>query len=185
MGAGVASQATFLALYAQERIGLSIAQAGFTMAVVGLVGIASRILWSRASEAQGSFASPLRTMALLSVLSAALILLADLFGAWLLWVGAVVSGTSVAAWNGVANLGAVALVDDAHAGHASGFVVLGFLGGFAVAPPLFGYSVERTGAYGIGWGGVLISFAFGAFLMHVWDREELRTRLQAEGRRGR
>jgi hypothetical protein len=90
----------------------------------------------------------------------------------------------VVAWNGVANLGAVALVDDAHAGHASGFVVLGFLGGFAVAPPLFGYSVETTGAYGVGWGGVLIAFAFGALLMHLWDREEHGAPAQTEGRSG-
>jgi hypothetical protein len=118
------------------------------------------------------------------VLSVALILLADPFGPWLLWVGAFVSGTSVVAWNGVANLGAVVLVDDAHAGHASGFVVLGFLGGFAVAPPLFGYSVEVTGAYRLGWGGVLVSFAFAALLMHLWDPEERRTRVRSEGKTG-
>jgi sugar phosphate permease len=114
-------------------------------------------------------------LAVLSVLSVAAILLADYYGSWLLWVGAFVSGFSVVAWNAVANLGAVALVDDTHAGHASGFVVLGFLGGFAVAPPLFGYSVEVTGSYSLGWIGVLLSFAFAGLLMHLWDREERRT----------
>jgi predicted MFS family arabinose efflux permease len=178
MGAGVASQAAFLPLYAQERLGLSVTQAGLTMAVIGITGIGSRILWSRSSEHTGNLASPLLIMAALSVLSISSILAASHYGQWLLWAGALLSGTSVVAWNGVANLGAVLLVDESHAGHASGFVVLGFLGGFAAAPPLFGYSVEHTGSYDLGWACVLIAFAFGAVLMHMWNQEERRARLR-------
>lgn len=172
MGAGVASQAAFLPLYAQERLGFSVTKAGLAMAVVGFTGVVSRIMWSHSSERLGSFAAPLKVMAILSVISMLAIVLADIIGDWLLWIGVLISGTSVVGWNGVANLGAVALVEDVHAGHASGFVVLGFLAGFAMAPPLFGYVVESTGSYTLGWTFVLIPFALAGVLMHLWDREE-------------
>jgi predicted MFS family arabinose efflux permease len=181
MGGGVACQAAFLPLYAQERVGLSVTQAGFTMAIVGLVGIMSRIMWSQSSERRGSFSSPLRMMALLSVISISCIMAADNLGAGWLWVGATISGASVVAWNGVANLGAIVLVDARHAGHSSGFVVLGFLAGFAVAPPLFGYLVETTGNYSLGWSLVLVSFALAGLLMQLWSREEGSVPAHAEG----
>ena len=174
MGAGVASIVSFLPLYAQERIGLEVTEAGFAMALIGLMGIVARVIWSRSSETIGRFASPLRAIAALSVLAVSAIWAADYGASWLLWVGVLVSGSSVVAWNGVANLGAVALVDARHVGHASGLVVLGFLGGFAVSPVLFGYSVESTGSYDQGWAGVLISFAVAAGVMHAWNQEERR-----------
>lgn len=185
MGAGLASTMVFLPLYAQERIGLKVTEAGFAMALIGATGIVARILWSRTSESLGRFASRLRAMAALSVLAVSALWAADHSAPWLLWVGALVSGSSIVAWNGVAQLGAIALVDARHVGQASGLVILGFLAGFAVGPVLFGYSVEGTGTYGFGWAGVLISFAAAAVLMHAWDREERRRGFGTPGLLGR
>lgn len=172
MGTGLASTVAFLPLYAQEQIGFEVTDAGFAMALVGFIGIGARILWSRWSETLGRFAPALRGIAGLSIPAISAIWAADYGEPWLLWIGAVVCGGSVVAWNGVANLGAVSLVEPQRAGHASGQVVMGFLGGSAVGPVLFGYSVETTGSYDLGWAAILVICAVAVGVMHAWDRGE-------------
>ena len=64
----------------------------------------------------------------------------------------------------------------AEAGRASGWVLLGFYGGFAVSPSIFGYSVDETGSWVLGWSGVAAIFALAAALAWVWYRRRSRAR---------
>ncbi|MEZ5235659.1 MAG: hypothetical protein R2749_23620 [Acidimicrobiales bacterium] len=58
---------------------------------------------------------------------------------------------TVGSWNSVAMLGAMASVPLAQAGRSSGRVMVGFLGGLGLAPPLFGAAVDRSGSYPWAW----------------------------------
>lgn len=168
MGAGGAAIVSFLPLYAQEGVGLSVASAGLAASTFGLLGVVGRVLWARKSEHLRTFALPLGIIALMSTVAAALLLLATSRVPWLLWAGTVVAGSSVAAWNAVGMLAIVAREKAGAMGRASGLVNFGFLGGMSVTPIAFGWLVDRTGSYQIGWGLVLVLFAGAALTTVAW-----------------
>jgi cyanate permease len=49
-------------------------------------------------------------------------------------------------------------------GKGTGFVLLGFLTGLALGPPLMGLSVDQLGTYTAGWMGAALLLAFSALL---------------------
>jgi cyanate permease len=66
----------------------------------------------------------------------------------------------------------LAVINEAGAstGRASGFVLLGFLTGLGIGPPLFGATVDATGSYTLMW---LISIAAATVtvgLVWVWRK---------------
>ncbi|MGH2819930.1 MAG: hypothetical protein ACRDJ5_04675, partial [Actinomycetota bacterium] len=67
-------------------------------------------------------------------------------------------------------LALIAEVGGRQAGRAAGYVLGGFYGGFVLTPPLFGYSVDVTGGYGIGWTGIGALFAVATVLAGAWHR---------------
>lgn len=158
MGAGVAAVVTYLPLYAHEALGLSVAAAGIVAGIVGLVGIAGRICWARASSAHPN-AAILAVIAAVSVGATLSVGLAETHGVWLLWVGAVAFGLSGGSWNAVGAVILVRTVDTAIVGWASGRVIRGFYGGFIVAPIAFGYSVDAFANYAYGGGVICLTFA--------------------------
>jgi predicted MFS family arabinose efflux permease len=162
MGAGVATVATYLPLYAVEVLGLSPTRAGLVAALIGLVGIGGRILWARASERRGAVGVPLLLIALLSVVAVAGFWASAVAGTWLVWAGAVVFGATAVSWNAVGMLAVVREVDHASTGTASGIVLVGFYLGYVVAPVTFGWSVDHLGGYDAGWAGLAALFAVGA-----------------------
>ena len=90
-------------------------------------------------------------------------------GLMLLWVGVVLTGLGSSSWNSV---GMLAVITDAGvrgAGRASGVVLLGFLLGLGIGPPLFGWSVDVTGEYTVMW---WLSIA--AFVVALLDVGNLR-----------
>jgi predicted MFS family arabinose efflux permease len=58
MGSGVSAVTAYLPLYAVERLDFSFQTAGATAAVIGLVGIAGRIVWGFVSERRSGFVMP-------------------------------------------------------------------------------------------------------------------------------
>jgi MFS family permease len=64
----------------------------------------------------------------------------------------------------------VATVD---AGRASGIVMFGFLGGLAVAGPVAGFVIDRTGSYRPVWIGAAVVSAIAASIMAVTDRRRI------------
>lgn len=170
MGAGGATIVSFLPLYAQEGLGFSVAAAGLAASLFGLLGVVGRVLWARKSERLRTFALPLGIMALMSTASSILLLSAMTGPPWLLWVGTVVAGSSVASWNAVGMLAIVARERPEVMGRASGLVNFGFLGGMSVTPIAFGWLVDRTGSYQTGWGFVVVLFAGATLTTVAWHK---------------
>ena len=184
MGVGTSTTLTFIALYAQEGVGLTAINAGVVVSVLGASGALMRIAWGALGERSQSYTSPMLVLALLSMAACATIWSAASLGAPALFVGALLAGSSIMAWNTVANLVAIAIVDDANVGRASGLVNLGFLGGYSLGPLAFGWSVDTTGSYDVGWGGLFLSFGVAAAVAVLWGRSDRRA-VEADGRSDR
>jgi predicted MFS family arabinose efflux permease len=183
MGLGVAATSAYLPLYAEERIGMPVTTAGLVAATMGGVGIFSRVLWGWATERRGRFFLPMAVLGVGSVTATLLVMLAEPAGAGWLWMAAVLYGATAITWNSVGMLLVLAEVGTEEAGRASGWVLLGFYGGFAVSPTLFGYSVDASGSYILGWSGVTVIFAVAAALAWMWYRRRARARKAAAAQR--
>lgn len=158
----------FVPLYAEEALGLDPRIGGLAVTVVGIVAFAARILWARFAELRGEYLWALNTMAIMAVLAATL-LLASTGWAWLLWPGVIVTGVSTSSWNSV---GMLAVINDSGAatGRASGVVLLGFLTGLGVGPPLYGATVDATGSYTLMWLLSITAATLTVGLMWLWRR---------------
>jgi MFS family permease len=169
MGLGTSAIGAYLVLYAVEALGLSESASGLAVAVLGLAGITSRIVWARRSERGGSISLVLIMMSLCGAGSVGLIWSAQLGWSWLLWVGALGFGATGVAWNAVGNLLLVRELPAGVAGRAAGVLQFGFFGGMAVGPPSFGWLVDATGSYGAGWLMVIVALAIAAGVILAWD----------------
>lgn len=145
---GFAGAVTFLVpLFAEEGLGLDPRVGGLAAATVGFVAFVSRIAWARRSERIGDFWRPLLAMAILAAASSLVLLASEMVAPWLLWPGVVLIGASSSAWNSVGMLAVMDTAGTARTGRASGIVLLGFLGGLAFGPPIYGAIVDRSGSY--------------------------------------
>jgi predicted MFS family arabinose efflux permease len=145
LGAGVSAVNTYLALYAHADLHLSDAVAGTLVAVLGVAGIAGRVLWSRRA---GASADPATVLAFLPAGAAVAAL------AWacsgdavpvLAWVGAVLIGLCGVAANAVSMVVVMRSVPIAVAGRAAALVSAGYFGGFALGPSVGGALVAAAG----------------------------------------
>jgi len=170
MGVGAGAILTYLPLYAQEVVGMTVSQAGGVVALTGLVAIGGRISWALLSDRVVHFAVPLMAVALVASAAATLIQGASALGASLLWLGAILAGSSSASFSSITMLAVIEGAESAEHGRASGIVLMGFLLGLAAGPPAFGYSVDVTNSYTLRWWAVLLSFAGAAFVARGWFR---------------
>lgn len=174
MGAAGGAINTYIPLYGEEGLGLSVAVAGSVAGFGGLVAFFSRVVWARHSEARASYIRSLTQIAALSVVFVGALIAAAHWGVWLLWAGALGLGASATAWNSVGMLAVMVYAGHEQAGGASGVVLLGFLAGLGVGPPLFGWSVDNFQTYGPGLWGVLGTFLVAALLGIAWQRSARR-----------
>ena len=170
MGMAAGSLSTYIPLYGEEGLGLSVPVAGLVAGLAGLVAVFTRILWARSSEKRGTYVRTLTWIAALSVLFSAALLAAPTVGVWALWVGALGMGATAVSWNSVGMLAVMVEAGDERAGGASGVVLMGFLGGLGVGPPLFGWSVDRYDSYGPGLTGLLIVVSIATIVGFAWER---------------
>jgi predicted MFS family arabinose efflux permease len=168
MGFGVSAVGAYTVLYGVERLGLSASAGGLAIALLGLAGIASRIAWARRIDRGTPASAALVAMALGGAGAVALIWAAELAGAWLLLVGALVFGATATAWNAVGNLVLVRELPAAVAGRMAGILQAGFFTGFAIGPACFGALVDATGSYGAGWSVAMAALAAAGGLLAVW-----------------
>jgi MFS family permease len=152
---GLASSAMFgfFPLFAEEDQLWTPWAAGFMIAVIGLTGIAARIIWPAAAERRVGHGRTLRLLAGMSALSAVLLAMAaaDLIGSWTLVPAALLLGGGAIAWNAVGMLAVMDFTPASLVGRATGLVLLGFLLGLAAGAPILGASVDVTGSYVPGW----------------------------------
>jgi len=147
MGTGGGAIGRFLALFAEEEMGLSNTVAGLILSVSGLAGMAARVIAGRVAEHRIAPLPLLAILASVGALVGALLLLTLQVGAWLLWIIALLFAVGHAAWNAVAMLAIILGVDRSQAGRASGTVMFGFLGGLAVGAPIAGLLIDATDSY--------------------------------------
>lgn len=159
----------FLPLFTEESLGFDPRLAGLAAALGGVVAFGSRILWARRAEVRDDYTGPLGTMALLGVVAAILFLLSPTVTA-LVWVAVILTGMSTSAWNSV---GMLAVINEpgTPTGRASGFVLLGFLLGLGIGPPLYGATIDATGDYVVMWVLSLIAAGLSLILMSAWRRQ--------------
>ncbi|MFP8906848.1 MFS transporter [Streptomyces atacamensis] len=150
VGAGLASLNTYLPLYAHQELGMGERASGTLIAVLGVAGIAARVLWARLG---GRFADVSVPLSALAGAAACFVVLMPAAGALtpLVWIGAVGLGGSAVAANAVSMVAVVRSPRFGPTGHASALVSAGFFGGFAAGPLAFGALVDGTGGYGAGW----------------------------------
>jgi MFS family permease len=165
---GLATSAVlvFLPLFANEHLGWSETAGGAMVALVGFAGVFARVLWPRFSERRIGHGRTLRILAAMSTVSAALLALTslDVLAGWALFPAALLLGGGAIAWNAVGMLAVMDFAPEGGVGKGTGFVLLGFLTGLALGPPLMGLSVDQLGTYTAGWVGVAVLLAFSALL---------------------
>lgn len=156
----------FVALFAEESLGLDPRLGGLAVTVTGLVAFAGRIAWARHAERSERYLPSLTVVAALGVAASLVFLLST---AWtpLLWIGAAMTGASTSSWNSV---GMLAVINEAGAatGRASGVVLLGFLAGLGIGPPIYGATVDATGSYTAMWLISISAAAVGFGLVWAW-----------------
>lgn len=140
---------TYLPSYGSETFGLTTEQAGRLVALFGGVAFVSRLSAGALSE---RFFGHHRTLAGMGLLTcgAGMIMALAPTASWL-WPAALLIGMGPMAFNVVANLAVMELSPRGGAGRGSGVMMAGFLGGFAIGPPLLGASVDLLGTYRPGW----------------------------------
>ena len=167
MGLG-SSTYLYLPLYSQEEVGVSLSVAGAIVGVAAGFAIFSRIAVSQLSMRAKHFSGPLWLISVASVLSAGAVWSASHLGVGLLWVGGILAGAITPAAIPVVWLAVMSSVRARDAGRASGIPTLGYGAGFAVGTPLFGYSVDVTGGYDLGYAAVAVTYAASALLIWRW-----------------
>lgn len=152
-GLATSSMLVFLPLFANEHLGWSETAGGLTIAMVGFAGIFARILWPRFSETRIGHGRTLRILATMTTLSATLLALIslDTVGGWAIFPAVALLGGGAVAWNAVGMLAVMDFSPEGGVGKGTGFVLLGFLTGLALGPPLMGLSVDQLGSYTPGW----------------------------------
>lgn len=161
MLSGLGMQATnvYLPLFAIQELNFSLVLGGMAAAVSGIIGVISRLAWSRQMQAG---AQPSRLLIIIS-LGAILGVLAFLgAGMWqlpaLIWVGAALHGVTVLGANVVINAGLLRVIPGHKIGAASGLNSMGMYAGFALGPLVMGVLQDFTHSFTAGW--ILIGVSY-------------------------
>lgn len=166
MGGGTSALQSFIPLYSQEALGYTVTAAGLALSTMNVVGVGARVLMPRLVEKAENYVAFLIAFGLVGSLATTVVLLSDHVATPLVWLGVILAGLSATASNGVVMLAAIATVHVQHIGRATGLVFFGFMAGVGLAPAAFGWVVDETGHYGVGWGAS--SFLFAAASLLVW-----------------
>jgi MFS family permease len=152
-GLATSAMIAFLPLFAEEDQLWSETMAGTILAAVGFTGIFSRIVWSRLAERSLGHGRTLRILAWMTTITSVLLALASLgtFPSWVLVPAAFLFGAGAMAWNAVGMVAVMEIAPTHLVGKGTGVVLLGFLFGHAIGPPMMGWSVDTLGTYTLGW----------------------------------
>lgn len=145
---------TYLALYLKETHGISLSFSAGLLVAAQLAGAAGRVLWGRWSD---TFFGRRRRPALLAaafsaaVLAAMLGLLPKGVPLWAIYAVVLVYGFNAIGWHGVWVLLLAELAGPERQGRTLGVAMTIMYLGIVVTPPLFGFLVDRTGAWRLAW----------------------------------
>src|SRR5699024_1234596 len=177
MLSGMGMQATnvYLPLFAVQELDFSLFLGGAAAAASGIIGVVSRIAWSRRMQAG---AEPSRLFMLIS--GGALLGVLAFLGAalWqqpaLVWTGAALHGITVFGANVVINAGLLRVVPAHKIGAASGLNSMGMYTGFALGPLIMGLLQDMTHSFMAGWLFVGLSYLLCGVVTIVLYRRTIR-----------
>ena len=158
MGIGISSVLSYVPLYAFE-LGYDERTAGTTVLCIGLVGLPALIWGGRVSARWATVSMPLSLLAAGSVFFVLIMESAAQGLPWLVWVASIGFALTAVPWHVVGMVAIIRRVHVARAGRASGIVLLGFNAGLVASPIVFGWTVDVTGEYVLGWLGTSAAFA--------------------------
>jgi CP family cyanate transporter-like MFS transporter len=162
-GVALSSYVTFLSLYSTAK-GMSAVLAGGLVAVFGVMGILARVLLTPLGGHMRDESLLLCVLLLLAGLAVWITSQANEQLLWALWLGSIGMGATAVATNAIAM--SMLLRDPAFGtpAVASGLLSVGFFGGFAVGPPLFGALIRTRAGFDLAWSGLIAVLLTGAVL---------------------
>lgn len=168
---------TFFGVYASS-LGVGAATIGLMVSSFGLMGILSRLLLTPLGAKLKDETALLGGLFLFGLFTVLLMQQATSGRHWPLWFAVVGMGLSLVASNAVAM--SMLLREPRFGGVASsaGMLSLGFFGGIAVGPPLFGVLLRQPGGFSTAWALLTFTLCLGAVLCrnlyHARRSEEAR-----------
>lgn len=165
---------TYLTLFLIQEMKYPIARAGQYYALSFFIGAAARILWSLASDylLSGRRKGLLVLITLILFLSSLVLGVISFFPAFspLLICAILAFGMSGIGWNAIY----LTIVGETAGKESAGLAIgigygFGFLGGL-IAPPLFGFLVDRTDTYGWSW--LILALCAGGIMLLLTLYEE-------------
>lgn len=158
---------TYLILFLKERFGIPELTGAALLTAANLAGAFSRVFWSWLSDRLGGRRKPL----LVSIVTLAAFCALSL--AWLpvgtpLWFKAVIItlfGATALGWQGLHFSLLTELSPRGLEGRVVGFGLIFTSIGIALAPPVFGFVVEQTSSYTVGWLVLALIYAVGLGLL--------------------
>jgi predicted MFS family arabinose efflux permease len=171
LGLAAAGIATYLPLYAQEALGMGAPSAGLVVATMGIVAVVGRVVWGHSARRVSDLRGRLRWIALLAIGATAFMWSASHVDPDLIWVGAVLWGASILSVGALGNLAVMHYSIAADTGGASGVMTTGFGVGLMIGAPIFGLSVDLTGAYDVGFLLLLVELVSLTLVSTAWGRQ--------------
>lgn len=154
---------TFFGVYASS-LGVGASTIGLMVSVFGLMGILSRLLLTPLGSRLKDETTLLGGLFLFGLGTVLVLQQALPERHWPLWLGVIGMGLSLVASNAVAM--SMLLRDARFGGVASsaGMLSLGFFGGIAVGPPVFGVLLRQPGGFSAAWTLLVFALCLGAIL---------------------
>ena len=160
---------TFLPLFAEEEVGVSVTTAGTVVAVFGLAGLLGRLGFSFFAERSSHLGFPMLVVTSLSFVGVLMLWTSPTTGRAFLWIGSALIGI-ITAWTPLAMLAVITSIDQSKAGRATGYVSGGFGLGLGAGPAVFSSLVDATDSFNAGWLFVLITVGVAVVLVIGWIR---------------
>lgn len=158
---------TYLILFLRERFGVHELTGAALLTAAQLAGAFSRVIWSWLSDRLGGQRKPLLVLMVSLAAFSALILawLPPSTPMWLKTVIVMIYGATALGWQGLHFSLLTELSPTGWEGRVVGFGLFFTSIGIASAPPLFGFLVDLTHNYGLGWIAQAAVFGVGAMLL--------------------
>lgn len=164
-GAALQSTNVYLPLFTYERFSFAAGSSAAVLAIAGLLGFGSRLIWGTRSARTRRPGTLLALMFVAAAAGACSLLAASVFPSLLsLWLGVLLHGAVGMAIGVVVNVVLLGRIPESVVARSSGTLSVGLFAGFAVGPPLVGQLVDTTGSYTPAWMVVIGCFLTSALL---------------------
>lgn len=153
----------YIPLFAVEQMGFTLVQGGLAITAGGIVGMVARVWWARRAGSGDRLSTLLLVIIAGSVLSAALLLLAQVSGTGLLvWPAVLLHGGTALGTMVIINAGVMRAVLPSHIGKASGVAAMGMYAGFAVGPVIIGWVRDLGSDFTFSWAVAICAYLLAA-----------------------